>query len=253
MMKLEDVVKKANLKLDHAELHPIVRAKAKELVKLSHKAGVAICITQAVRTIAEQNALYAKGRYGNAGPIVTNAPGGTSYHNYGLAIDFALYTPDGKQVKWDEFVDYDRDGVRDWMEVVQIAKKLGFEWGGDWVGFRDSPHFQMDFGYSIARLQRGERPPAKESAVVKPKPAAKPATSKPKPSSAPIVPYPGHALYLGAEKMNKKDIIRLENAMGTKVDGKFDKALEAAIKAYQKRKGLKADGVVGPATWNYIF
>lgn len=254
MMKLEEVVAKANVRLNHKDMHPIVREKAKQLVKLAHAAGVAICITQAVRTIAEQNALYAQGRFGNKGPIVTNAKGGTSYHNYGLAVDFALYTPDGRSVKWDEFVDYDRDGVRDWMEVVKIAKKLGFEWGGDWVGFRDSPHFQMDFGYSIGSLLAGARPPSEVKKPVATKPASKPAT-KPasKPAAVAIVKFPGEALYAGAKDMDVKDVKRIENALGAKVDGKFDKALTAAVKAYQKRKKLKVDGVVGEVTWNLLF
>ncbi|WP_197071991.1 peptidoglycan-binding domain-containing protein, partial [Geobacillus kaustophilus] len=31
------------------------------------------------------------------------------------------------------------------------------------------------------------------------------------------------------------------------------KQTEAAVKAYQKRKGLVADGIVGPKTWNMLF
>ena len=43
-------------------------------------------VTMGLRTIDEQNTLYAQGRT-VPGQIVTNAPGGTSYHNYGLAVD----------------------------------------------------------------------------------------------------------------------------------------------------------------------
>lgn len=252
MMKWADVKKKSDRKLNHKDLHPVVREKAKKLVKLAYEEGVAVCITQGVRTKEEQDALYAIGRT-KPGSIVTNAPGGTSFHNYGLAIDFALYTPDGKSVKWDEFVDYDRDGVRDWMEVVAIAKRLGFEWGGDWVGFRDSPHLQMDFGYTITQLLSGKRPPkdvAKPEDRPKiPKPAPKPAPVK----SGPIVPYPKNPLYLGAPNMKSIDIQRIENALGTKVDGVFDAQLRLAVIAYQKRKKLKADGIVGEVTWNVMF
>jgi peptidoglycan hydrolase-like protein with peptidoglycan-binding domain len=37
------------------------------------------------------------------------------------------------------------------------------------------------------------------------------------------------------------------------VDGDFGGGTEAAIKAFQKSKGLKVDGVVGPLTWKALF
>lgn len=46
------------------------------------------------------------------------------------------------------------NGKSDWMEVVSIAKDLGFEWGGDWSGFKDYPHLQMTFGLSLRELQQ---------------------------------------------------------------------------------------------------
>ena len=41
-------------------------------------------------------------------------------------------------------------------EVVQIGEQLGFEWGGNWKGFKDYPHFQMTFGKSIKDLKNGK-------------------------------------------------------------------------------------------------
>ena len=43
-------------------------------------------VVQGRRTIAEQNSLYAQGRTA-PGNIVTNAQGGSSAHNFGLAVD----------------------------------------------------------------------------------------------------------------------------------------------------------------------
>lgn len=86
---------------------------------------------------------------------------GESYHNFGLAIDFALMSVDG-QVIWDMKYDGNGNSRADWMEVVEIAKDLGFEWGGDWTQFKDYPHLQMNFGLSIWELQRGKRPPEAE-------------------------------------------------------------------------------------------
>lgn len=138
-------------------LHPVLLAGATELIRRSYARGIPILITQGMRTIAEQNALYAQGRT-KKGAIVTNAKGGNSYHNYGLAIDFALLLPDGKSVSWDMKRDGDGDKIADWQEVAQEAKKLGFEWGGDWSSFKDYSHLQMTFGLTTAELRAGKHP-----------------------------------------------------------------------------------------------
>ncbi|MFC5402567.1 M15 family metallopeptidase [Cohnella soli] len=138
-------------------LHPVVAAGRDKLVAQAAKLGIQVVITDGFRSSQEQDALYRKGR-GDGGTIVTKAKGGESYHNYGLAIDFALRTPAGKVI-WDMKYDGNGNGRADWLEVVAIAKKLGFAWGGDWKSFKDYPHLQMDFGYSIRDLQNGWRPP----------------------------------------------------------------------------------------------
>lgn len=163
MLTLDQVKSKSATRLKG--LHPAVLAAANALIERSYSRGVPILITQGLRTNAEQDALYAQGRT-KPGSIVTNAKGGTSYHNYGLAIDFALLLPNGSSVSWDMVLDGDKDGTADWQEVVEEAKKLGFEWGGDWTSFKDYPHLQMSFGLRIADLQAGKRPTETQIAVV---------------------------------------------------------------------------------------
>lgn len=139
-------------------LHPKVREEAMEIYEEICKAltGKAICrFTFTLRTIAEQDALYAQGRT-KPGKIVTKARGGFSMHNYGLAIDVVLLLDrdgDGRytEASWDTKGDFDADGVSDWMEIVRIFKEFGWEWGGDWK-FYDAPHFQKTFGYSVRQL-----------------------------------------------------------------------------------------------------
>jgi peptidoglycan L-alanyl-D-glutamate endopeptidase CwlK len=97
-----------------------------------------------LRTFAEQDILFKKV------PKVTNAKGGMSYHNYGLAIDIVLII-DGKTASWDVKGDFDNDRISDWMEVVEIFKQYGWEWGGNWK-FYDAPHFQKTLGYSVRQL-----------------------------------------------------------------------------------------------------
>lgn len=155
MLTLEQVMNKSIKRING--LHYIVASATEQLITSCYKKGILIVITQGLRTIAEQNALYAQGRT-TPGQIVTNAKGGTSFHNYGLAIDFALLLPNGSSVSWDMNKDYNSNNIKDWIEVVEEAKKLGFEWGGDWTSFKDYPHFQITFGLSISDCRNGKAP-----------------------------------------------------------------------------------------------
>lgn len=96
-------------------------------------------VVQGLRTIDEQNKLYAQGRT-IAGKIVTNAKGGFSYHNYGLAIDIV------------EMKDNKPNWNFDYKKLEQISKKYNLSWGGNFKSIKDNPHFELTFGYSINDL-----------------------------------------------------------------------------------------------------
>lgn len=140
-----------------SDIHPVVLEQKNQLVAKTRELGIKIIITDGYRSDEEQNRLYRQGR-STDGDIVTNAKAGESMHNYGLAIDFALRLNDGSVI-WDMEYDGNGNGKPDWMEVVAIAKDLGFQWGGDWTDFPDYPHLQIDFGLTIHDLKRGKRPP----------------------------------------------------------------------------------------------
>jgi peptidoglycan L-alanyl-D-glutamate endopeptidase CwlK len=95
------------------------------------------------RTLDEQDALYAQR------PKVTNAPGGHSNHNFGIAADFGVFR--GKS-----YLDEANPILaRRVHEAVAIhARKLGFEWGGDWAKFKDYPHFEISTGLSMAEKRQ---------------------------------------------------------------------------------------------------
>ncbi|HEX8576991.1 MAG TPA: M15 family metallopeptidase [Flavobacterium sp.] len=124
------------------KLHPAVRKEVTEIVEACDKAltGKAkIRITQGLRTIEEQNLMYAQGRT-LPGKKITNAKGGQSVHNYGFAVDICLII-DGKTASWDTAKDWDNDGIADWQEVVKVFARFGWNWGGNWNTFKDMPHF----------------------------------------------------------------------------------------------------------------
>ena len=86
-MTIVEVLKKSAVLLEN--LHPAVKQATIKLISDCYDRGIYIRITQGLRTIAEQNALYAQGRT-TKGNVVTNAKGGYSWHNFGYAIDFVL-------------------------------------------------------------------------------------------------------------------------------------------------------------------
>ena len=123
-------------------LHPAIRMKATNFIKDANvsSGNTLIRMAQGFRTYAEQNALYAKGRT-TSGAKVTNAKGGFSNHNFGLAFDIVGIT-NGK-------VDYNLN----WKSISTIGKSNGFNWGGDWKSFKDKPHFENMFGNSLKNLR----------------------------------------------------------------------------------------------------
>ena len=89
--------------------------------------------------------------------IITNARGGQSIHNYGLAMDIVLLidkNSDGnyETASWNVSADIDKDGTPDWMEVINYFKGLGWIWGGNWKSFPDYPHLEKTFGLSWKEL-----------------------------------------------------------------------------------------------------
>lgn len=130
-------------------LHPDLQTEAQSLIEQAEISilppNMGIAITCGLRTVDEQNTLYAQGRT-KPGPIVTNAKGGYSFHAYGLAIDFcwAYQSITGKYVVSDKTA---------WA-VGPLHKKTrmffvnhGWESGANWKTLKDYPHLEKRFGY----------------------------------------------------------------------------------------------------------
>ena len=119
------------MKLD--SLEPAFRIKAENFITRMKHMGINLAAVQCRRTIAEQNALYAKGRTA-PGAKVTNAKGGQSPHNFGLAVDLC---PVG------------RNGNLWWTcpnallkQLADQAKSLGLVPGYYFKSIHDPDHFE---------------------------------------------------------------------------------------------------------------
>lgn len=223
-------------KRNHAtlnELAPNTKRLALKWYEYLVQNGIEVLVYDARRTVAEQRANVASGASQTM----------YSYHIVGQALDF-VPVKDGKAL-WGGY------NAANIQKAIKEAQRLGFTWGGDWDSdgsqrdetFIDSPHLQYEYkGYGTDKVL-GSAPASK--------PAAKPKSAQG--DGKAIVPYPGNPLYKGAKGMVKKDIERIQRAVGASVTGKYDMATEKAVEAYQKRKKLDADGVVGLATWNTLF
>jgi peptidoglycan LD-endopeptidase CwlK len=118
-------------------------------------AKLSFYLFMALRTIECQDELYSQGR-SLPGKIVTNARGGDSLHNYGLAADYVLDgSPEkpGIQWSWDTRADFNADGRNDWMQLGEIAESCGMEWGGHWKRLPDLPHVQNKYGLTLAEIK----------------------------------------------------------------------------------------------------
>ena len=129
------------------DLHPYVAKLCRAFVAACKKDGIDILITSTWRDNAAQNALYAQGRT-KPGKKVTNAKAGSSFHNYKLAFDFVPIV-NGK-AQWNDLATFKRAGA--------IGERLGLDWAGRWVSFKELAHLQWSGGLSLAQLRAGKKP-----------------------------------------------------------------------------------------------
>ncbi len=128
-------------------LHSHVANMAHHFLNLTQAHHLNVHITRAFRSWDEQDHLYAKGRTA-PGSIVTNAQGGNSYHNWGLAFDAAPFE-NGRPSK----------DAGKYKLMGYLGQQVGLEWGGMFKSIVDYPHFQYTYGLNTWDLLNGVRPP----------------------------------------------------------------------------------------------
>lgn len=123
--------------MDLTKLHPTLLIKINQVLAAMDVLGFPMKIVQGVRTVEQQQELYAKGRT-TKGPVVTNADGVIKKSNhqvksdgYGYAVDCAFMGPEpfAESHPWDLY--------------GACIRAVGLTWGGDWKSFVDRPHAEL--------------------------------------------------------------------------------------------------------------
>jgi peptidoglycan L-alanyl-D-glutamate endopeptidase CwlK len=122
-------------------VHVRVATAAERIIGAMGVLGFRMIVTDGVRTTAQQQALFAKGRHGNPGPIVTKADGLLRRSNhqakldgFGYAVDMCFLVGSG-QASWDPSLP--------WRLYGEMAKAQGLAWGGEFTTFMDKCHIEL--------------------------------------------------------------------------------------------------------------
>ena len=101
------------------------------------------------------------------------------------------------------------------------------------LGRKNDPDFDMNaFRSAVAAIMNGTAP----------EPTLIPASERPSPN--------GTASRTTARRGATGDLVKqIQNKVGVNVDGNFGPKTEAALRAFQRARGLVPDGIVGPKTW----
>ncbi len=126
-----------------ATLKPLVARMCQQLIdRMKKEHQVDILITSGFRSFAEQDELYSHGRTNMRLPIVTQAKGGQSFHNFGVAFDCVPLV--GGKPLWNSHYEI----------TAKVAAEIGLEHGDR--GYVDLPHFQCRLGHSLEEFQQNK-------------------------------------------------------------------------------------------------
>lgn len=128
------------------KLAPNTRKAAYAWYEYCIKIGANILIYETIRTLETQKKYLADGKSKTL----------RSYHLVGQALDFVPVTASGA-------TDYNGYMATLIKQAITEAKRLGFEWGGDWKTFVDKPHLQFNYrGYGTDKVLDVAKPDIKE-------------------------------------------------------------------------------------------
>ena len=117
--------------------HPELKTRVERLIAVLARDGLDLVLTQGVRSVAQQQMLYAQGR-SKPGKIVTNCDGVRHPSNhqpkadgYGYAVDVAWRV--AGSITWEG----------PWNRLGMLTSEHGLVWGGMWERFPDRPHLEL--------------------------------------------------------------------------------------------------------------
>lgn len=116
----------------HPSFHPIA---AKWLHIMHDDLGLSVKIVETLRTPERQAELKGQG----ASKV------SVSWHQFGLAFDFAVFDDRGI------YQTDDRLGI--YLKGGKVGEVLGCVWGGGWQNFKDLGHLEHHPGFTMAQYQ----------------------------------------------------------------------------------------------------
>lgn len=131
-------------KLTDDGINDTFAGKATDTLKDLRHEGLDMRVDSGYRSFTEQDGLYAKGRT-KPGSKVTNARGGESWHNYGVAADIVFNDANGRS-SWPDGGEY----TKLWSRYGEIGQDNGLEWGGSWTSIKDRPHIEYHPGLTAS-------------------------------------------------------------------------------------------------------
>src|SRR5438132_7100020 len=126
-----------------SEVMPALRDKILMLAGALKPQGITLEVIEGLRSWQESDVLFEEGRELRNGvwvitdprKIVTNARGGYSWHNLGMAVDCAPELIEGE-------IDWNGDHPQ-WKKMENAGILLGLKSGANWKRIVDCPHFQL--------------------------------------------------------------------------------------------------------------
>ena len=177
--------------------------------------------------------------WGYANRDIRGLPGVKSNHSWGLALDVNApvnpMTSDG------------RVHTNLPPNAGRIAKKYGFLWGGDYTGYRKDPmHFE--FIGTKAEARRRRLALHKDTTPTTPTQPSKPIISRVGPDEVNWI-----SVKEGDPNVEQvqtiQALLKVHGYPRIETDGKFGPKTTQIVKHFQKDRGIKADGIVGEATY----
>ena len=192
-------------------------------------------------------------------PDSTTPSGAPSAHQWPIAVDI---NPERNPMTGPSVLTTDMPRA-----FVDCFTREGFGWGGNWRSSKDPMHF------SLAPNEGGTPRPEPFDQRLAARVAAKwrrlhggvdmpiPGGVQPRRSGTNAPAFPGYSMsaagaaLLGGADANVRRFQQRLNQRGWNVatDGIFSRGLDRVVRAFQREKHLKIDGVVGPSTWRMIW